>query len=100
VRYAKVCTVAIPFLLFHGKEEFQFVDFFMHYVLCVMQESVLRLINLCNRKRQNRRNEATTNHKCSAVPHSLKVHPENAVPCGIRGMLVIGRGFIQPILFC
>jgi len=40
VRCAKVCAAAIPFLLFHEKEEFQLVDSLMRYTLCVMQESV------------------------------------------------------------
>jgi len=44
VRCAKVCAAAIPFLLFHEKEEFQLVDSLMRYTLCVMQESVAKFV--------------------------------------------------------
>ena len=61
------------------------------YALCIMQEFVLQPINLRKRKRRNQRNEATTNHERSTVPHSLGAHSENAW-CGING-IVIDRGY-------
>ena len=56
-------------LSLHEKEEFWLVDSLMHYALCVVQKSVLRPINLRNRKRRNRQNESTINHQRFAVPH-------------------------------
>jgi len=65
-----------------------------------MQESVLRSINLHNRKWRNQQNEATTNHERSAIPHPMGAHPKDAVSwCRIGGTFVIDRGFIQLIPF-
>ena len=36
-------------------------------------------INLRNRKRRNRRNETTTYHERSAVPHLMGAHSEDVV---------------------